>query len=162
MSILNNIMHKHLKPIYSLLVLTALLILPYLVFAQNADPTNFNGQGDPNFNSSQSDPITTNVNSNSMLGRLNAVAGNGGYSISQANGGLMGVVGVVIQAALGLLGAIFIIIMIMAGYNWMTASGNEQKVEKAQAKIRQAIIGLIITISSWAIWTFILNSFILK
>ncbi len=126
-------MHKHIKGISSLLILTGLLILPYFVFAQTST-------------------------SSSMLGTLTAVAGTGGYATSGTS--LMGVVGTIIQAALGLLGAIFIIIMIIAGYNWLTAAGNETKVEKALSTIKQAIIGLIITLSSWAIWTFIFNRLI--
>lgn len=132
-------MRQHLKPFFSLLILTALLILPYFVFAQEVSSE---GVG--------------------MLERLNAVAGGGGYATGESGGGLMGAVGLIIQAALGLLGAIFIILMVLAGYGWMTASGNEQKVDKAVTKIKQAIIGLIITLSSWAVWNFIFNNFISK
>lgn len=94
-----------------------------------------------------------------MLGRLNTVAKTGGYAEATSYS-MMTIVGLIVQAALGLLGAIFIIIMIIAGYNWMMASGNEQRVEKAQSMIKRAIIGLIITLSSWAIWAFILKYFI--
>ncbi len=129
-------MQKHFRPIFSLLVLTALLILPYFVFAQTTDD-------------------------NSMLGKLQLVASKGGYVTSDAPT-LMLVVGTIIQGVLGLLGAIFIIIMVIAGYTWMTASGNEQKVEKAQSMIKRAIIGLVITLSSFAIWTFIFENLIIK
>ncbi|MBI4812328.1 hypothetical protein HY798_02695 [Candidatus Falkowbacteria bacterium] len=61
-----------------------------------------------------------------------------------------------------MLGVIFIILMLYAGYNWMTASGEEEKVTKAKDTIWRAIIGLIITIGSYAIWDFILNNFIKK
>ena len=36
-----------------------------------------------------------------------------------------------------------------------------QCLEKAQNYIRRAIIGLIITFSAWAIWSFVLSKFIL-
>ena len=133
-------MRKHLNALFSLFILTALLILPYFVFAQTQTPE----QGSP------------------MLQKLNLVAQNGGYDVNNGDLKLMTIVGTIIQAALGLLGAIFIIIMVIAGYNWMMASGNEQKVEKAQSMIKRAIIGLIVTLSSWAIWTFIFNFFISK
>ena len=136
-------MRKHLNPLFSLVILTTLLILPYLVFAQT--PVSPAGQeGSP------------------MLEKLNLVAKNGGYSVENGDLKLMTIVGTIIQAALSLLGAIFIIIMVIAGYNWMMASGNEQKVEKAQNMIKRAIIGLVITLSSWAIWTFIFTFFINK
>jgi lysylphosphatidylglycerol synthetase-like protein (DUF2156 family) len=115
------------------LILTALLILPYFVFADTAAP------------------------SNAAIKNLNAAAlGNGGYQgISLAD-----TIGTVIRAALSLLGVIFIILIIVGGFVWMTAEGNEQKVEKAQNYIRRALIGLIITLSAWAIWSFILQKFI--
>ena len=131
-------MRKHLKGFSSLLILTGLLILPYFVFAQTE---------------------TTPPSGSPMLNKLSTVAGLGGYATGE-NSSLMIVVGTIIQAALGLLGAIFIIIMVIAGYQWMTASGNEQKVEKALSSIKRAIIGLIITLSSWAIWTFIFDRLI--
>lgn len=131
-------MRKHLNLIFSLLILTSVLVLPFFVFAQSAT-----------------------TDSDSMLGRLETVAGGGGYNTGET-GGLMIVVGTIIQAALGLLGAIFIILVVIAGYGWMTAAGNEEKIKKAVTKIKQAIIGLVITLSSWAIWSFIFNNFIKK
>jgi hypothetical protein len=134
-------MRKHFKTISSLLFLTTILILPYFVFAQ-----------------ASTTPISEN---SSMLNKLNSVAGNGGYNTG-TNAGLMVVIGTIVQAVLSLLGAIFIILMIYAGIVWMTASGNETKVEKAQGMIKTSIIGLIITLSSWAIWSFIFTNFIAK
>ena len=133
-------MRKHFQIISSLLFLTVILILPYFVFAQD---------------------VATSSENSSMLDKLSSVAGNGGYNTG-ANGGLMVVIGTIIQAVLSLLGAIFIILMIYAGIVWMTASGNESKVEKAQGMIKTAVIGLIITLSSWAIWSFIFTNFIAK
>lgn len=136
-------MRKNLNRLVPLLILTALLILPYFVFAQS------------------SNTIPTGDDT-SMLGKLNSVAASGGYNTQAEQTGLMVIVGTIIQAAIGLLGAIFIIIMVIAGYQWMTASGNEQRVEKAQNMIKRAIIGLIITLSSYAIWSFIFQKLILR
>ncbi|MFA5131661.1 MAG: hypothetical protein WC467_04610 [Patescibacteria group bacterium] len=136
-------MRKHLSHLAPLLILTALLILPYFVFAQSTN-------------------TTTTGDDTSMLGKLNTVAGSGGYNINVEQAGLMATVGIIIQAAIGLLGAIFLIIMVVAGYQWMTASGNEQRVEKAQSMIKRAIIGLVITLSSYAIWSFIFQKLILR
>ena len=41
------------------------------------------------------------------------------------------------------------------GYNWMTAAGEEEKVRKAKDTIWRAVIGLTITIGSYAIWAWI-------
>lgn len=64
-------------------------------------------------------------------------------------------IGIVISAFFGLLGVIFISLTIYAGYNYMTAQGEDEKVNKALATLRQAIIGLIITIGSYAIWNLV-------
>ena len=65
------------------------------------------------------------------------------------------VIGNLIEAFLGLLGVIFIGLIIYAGYNWMTAAGEEQKVTKAKNTIQRAIVGLILTASAFGIWEFI-------
>jgi len=70
------------------------------------------------------------------------------------------IAGAVIQAALALIGVIFLALMLYAGYHWMTARGEEEKVEKAKDTITRAIIGLIIVVGAYAIWIFILNQLI--
>ena len=61
----------------------------------------------------------------------------------------------VIFTALSLLAVIFIILIIIAGYQWMTAGGNEEQVAKAKKNISNAVIGLIIILSAYAITWFI-------
>ncbi len=65
------------------------------------------------------------------------------------------VVGTIIKAFLGLLGLIFVILMIIAGFNWMTAGGDEDKINKAKDTIRAAVIGLIIVVAAYAITYFV-------
>lgn len=64
----------------------------------------------------------------------------------------------VIQAFLGLLGIIFVILIIVGGYHWMTAGGNEEKVAKARETISRAVIGLIIIVSAYAITYFVFSN----
>ena len=66
-------------------------------------------------------------------------------------------VAIVIEAFLSLLGIIFLILIIWAGWRWMTAQGDEQKVTQAKDTIQRAIIGLIITISAYSITYFVLS-----
>ncbi|MFH0956080.1 MAG: hypothetical protein V1801_02625 [Candidatus Falkowbacteria bacterium] len=68
------------------------------------------------------------------------------------------IIGVVIQAALALVGTIFLVLMIHAGYNWMTARGDEEKVTKAKDTITRAIIGLIIVVGAYAIQAFVISN----
>lgn len=61
------------------------------------------------------------------------------------------VVGNFIGSALTLVSLLFLILMVYAGIRWMVARGNEEAVTKARNTILGAIIGLIITVSGYAI-----------
>ncbi len=63
----------------------------------------------------------------------------------------------IINIFLGTLGTILLCLVLYAGFLWMTAGGDAERVEKAQKTIRNAIIGLIIIVCSWGFVTFILN-----
>ncbi|MDD4412121.1 MAG: hypothetical protein PHR00_00490 [Patescibacteria group bacterium] len=79
-----------------------------------------------------------------------------GYSPDTTEDTLMEYIANVINVFLGLLATIFVILIVYAGYNWMTAHGEKAKIDKAQNIIRAAIIGLIITVAAFAItwWVF--------
>jgi len=66
----------------------------------------------------------------------------------------------IIQIALSLLGVIALVLIMYAGYTWMTSDGDAEKIKSAQAILRNAIIGLIIILSAWAITTFILSKLV--
>lgn len=66
----------------------------------------------------------------------------------------------IIRIALGFLGIIAVCLIIYAGFLWMTAGGEAEKVEKAKKILTEAVIGLIIILSAFAIASFILNSLI--
>ncbi len=68
--------------------------------------------------------------------------------------------GNLISVFLGLLGVIFVILMIYAGYNWMTAAGNVEKVEKAGRIMRASVIGLLITGAVYAMWIFLFKKIV--
>jgi hypothetical protein len=63
----------------------------------------------------------------------------------------------IIQWVLGLLGLGAVIMILYGGFTWMTAGGNEEKVEKAKKIITAAVIGLVIILVAWAIVIFALN-----
>ncbi len=64
----------------------------------------------------------------------------------------------IIKVVLGTLAAVFIVLMIMAGFRWMTAGGNEEQTKKAQGIIKTAIIGLIIVLAAYAITYFVFSA----
>jgi len=60
----------------------------------------------------------------------------------------------IIRVLLGLLGTIFVVLIVYAGFLWMTAGGNEENVKKAKGYIFNAIIGLCIVLSAYGITFF--------
>jgi type IV secretory pathway VirB2 component (pilin) len=64
----------------------------------------------------------------------------------------------IIQWVLGLLALVAVIMIIIGGFQWMTAAGNEEKIEKAKKVISAAVIGLIIVLLAWAIVIFVANT----
>lgn len=53
-------------------------------------------------------------------------------------------IGTIINSLLAFVGIIFLILTIYAGFLWMTARGDEEKVGKAQSIIKASVIGIII------------------
>lgn len=64
------------------------------------------------------------------------------------------VVGGVVVVALGLLGLIFLILLVYGGFKWMESQGEDKKVAEARGMIYQAIIGLAIILAAYAITEF--------
>ncbi|MDD5291267.1 MAG: pilin [Patescibacteria group bacterium] len=64
----------------------------------------------------------------------------------------------IINIALGFLGIVAVIIILLGGFKWMTAGGNEDKVEEAKKLIFAGIIGLIIIMAAWGIAKFVVNA----
>lgn len=57
----------------------------------------------------------------------------------------------IITTALGIGGIYFFINLLIAGYQYISAGGDKESVQKATAKIRNAIVGLIVLLSIYAI-----------
>ncbi len=66
----------------------------------------------------------------------------------------------IIRVAMGLLGIVAVLIILIGGFKYMTAMGNEESVKKAKQLIYSGIIGLIIVLTAYAIATFVINSII--
>jgi hypothetical protein len=61
----------------------------------------------------------------------------------------------IINIGLTLLGTIALVLVIYAGFLWMTAGGNEDQVGKAKSILGAAVIGLVIILSAYSITKFI-------
>lgn len=130
-------MKEKLKQILILAGLIAVLIFPYFVFAAGDPPT-----------------------APTMKDVLGSIGDAAGYDKATDQTTFLALLGTLINVFLSLLGIIFIILIVYAGYNWMTARGEEAKLEKAKDTIWRAVIGLVITVGSYAIWNFVFTRFI--
>ena len=63
-----------------------------------------------------------------------------------------------IRVALGLLGIIAVLIVLYAGFVWMTSGGVPEKIDKAKKTLIAGFIGLVIIMSSYAIASFVINA----
>lgn len=74
-------------------------------------------------------------------------------------GDIQSTFGTIINAALSLIGTIFFILMIYAGFLWMTARGDEGQIDKSKQIISGTIIGLVLVVSAYAITVFVTGRF---
>jgi hypothetical protein len=68
------------------------------------------------------------------------------------------IVGRIIRVALGLLGLIFLILTVYAGFMWMIARGESDKVETAKNTLKNGVIGIIIVLIAYTLTGFIVNA----
>jgi hypothetical protein len=136
-------MKKLTRKTFPFLILVSFFVLPLFVFAQEADS------------------VTAAPTSRNLLEKMSIVAKQGGYQTDTSIASTPIIIGVAIRAVLSFVGLIFIVLMILAGFKWMTAQGNEEQVTKAKTTIRNSLIGLVIVISAWSIWSLIFNRIIL-
>jgi TRAP-type C4-dicarboxylate transport system permease small subunit len=66
----------------------------------------------------------------------------------------------IINTTMMFLGIIAVVIMLVGGFKWMTAMGNEKGVEEAKKLMGAGVIGLVIILASWGIATFVLQQLI--
>lgn len=118
------------KTLISFLCLIAILAVPAVVFGQGT-------LGD-------------------ALGNLEGVADPAGIDTSRDAGSI---VGQAINIALSLVGLIFLVLTVYAGLTWMTSRGNEEQISKARKTLIASVIGLIITVSAYAITVLVTSQF---
>jgi len=75
----------------------------------------------------------------------------GASSIPELIGSIVGVV-------LSFVGAIFFLLILYAGFLWMTAFGSSEKADKAKSILEHAAIGLLIVLAAYAISRFVFSA----
>jgi len=66
----------------------------------------------------------------------------------------------IIKTAMGLLGIVAVVIILIGGFKWMTAGGSEDGAAEAKKWIFSGVIGLAIILSAYALATWIINSLV--
>ena len=66
----------------------------------------------------------------------------------------------IIKTAMGLLGIVAVVIILIGGFKWMTAGGNEEQTGEAKKWIFSGVIGLAIILSAYALATYVINSLV--
>lgn len=67
-------------------------------------------------------------------------------------------IGLLIQSLLSLLGLLFVVLIIIGGFRWMTAGGSADKIKEAKQLIVNSVIGLAIVLLSYVIVNFVFDS----
>ena len=83
---------------------------------------------------------------------VNETAGAAGLPMGE---NLPGLIGDIVGSVLGVLGTVFLLIIVIGGIMWMTSGGNEDQVRKSKSTITAAAIGLIVVFLSYALARFI-------
>ena len=71
---------------------------------------------------------------------------------------LPAILGRIFKIVLSVLGLIALVVVIIAGIQWMTSGGNSEKIKKAKALLSAGLIGLLIIVCAYAMVSFIISS----
>ncbi|MBT6691713.1 hypothetical protein HOB10_05290 [Candidatus Parcubacteria bacterium] len=68
------------------------------------------------------------------------------------------VIASIVRGLLAVLGTLFVVLIILGGFKWMTSQGNADRIKEAKESIKNATIGLVIVVTSYAIVRFVFDS----
>ncbi|MEK7618711.1 MAG: hypothetical protein AAB416_00535 [Patescibacteria group bacterium] len=97
-----------------------------------------------------------------LSGQAVFAAGSVETGLQNAGGGIFqgqleDIVGFIIFTGLGTLGFVFLALIVYGGVLWMTSMGDEKKITTARTYLFHSILGLIITLGSYAITRFVIG-----
>ena len=73
-------------------------------------------------------------------------------------GDLSVAIGVYINTVVGFLGMAAVVLIVYAGALWLTAAGNDTKVETAKKILQSTVVGVIVVGLAYGITTFVINA----
>ena len=79
--------------------------------------------------------------------------------IAYGPGSLGTLIGNVVGFAIVIGAVLTLLWLVLGGIEWITAGGDKSKVEQARDRITQALIGFVIVMASWAIWSLVTRNF---
>lgn len=79
-------------------------------------------------------------------------------TVNLGNRDLRASIASIINVFLSVLGIIAVVIILLGGFKWMTAQGNEEKTDEAKKLIGAGVIGLVIILAAYAIASFVLTN----
>lgn len=79
-----------------------------------------------------------------------------GLPMPLAGIGVQTLIGRIIKYFLGLSGVIALLMFVFGGLSWMMAAGNQEKITKAKNTVVWAVIGLALTLGSYALAQFVM------
>ena len=65
-----------------------------------------------------------------------------------------------LKTLVGMAGIVFLILIMHAGFLWMTAQGNSEQLDKAKGSLISSTIGLIIVVGAYAITSFVVSNLV--
>lgn len=87
---------------------------------------------------------------------LESTANHAGYFASLKSLDPESLIILIVNYLLGIIGVIFLVLIITAGLKWMTAEGNEEQLKKAKQSLIQSLIGIAVVFLAYLISYFVI------
>lgn len=93
-----------------------------------------------------------------IFGTVDAPAGSGFAKGKTPAEGLASLIGFFIQIVFLVGGIAALIYLLWGAFDWISSGGEKEKIQKAQNKIVNAIIGLLLLVASFTIFSFLMGT----
>lgn len=105
--------------------------------------------------------LMSNDGKNSITGNMEDTGREANFATNGGNSGnflLSSAAEIIVSAFLGILGIIFLIMILIGGWTWMTAAGNPENASKGRTTIIRGIVGLAIIVTAYIITAFVFRA----